>query len=92
MNENKNPIREKSNIRGEKLPANKRKIDTIDGDKTEKKDVETKNSYKYIGETSRSGYERSREHWEDFENLNPRSHILKHYLDKHQDIPMNKLK
>ena len=55
------------------------------------KDSEERTKYKYIGESSRSGYERVNEHWKDFENLNPRSHILKHYLDKHQDIPMNKL-
>ena len=57
----------------------------------EESKVKSKKVYKYIGESSRSGYERSKEHWDDFENLNPRSHILKHYLDKHQDIPMNKL-
>ena len=41
--------------------------------------------YKYIGETSRSGYERCEEHWKDFTNLSNKSHILKHYVDKHMN-------
>ena len=47
---------------------------------------------KYIGETSRSGYERLNEHWKDFENLNEKSHILKHYLIAHQDIPIRDMR
>ena len=47
---------------------------------------------KYIGETSRSGYERMREHWRDYENLSVKSHMIKHYMGSHKDIPMNKMK
>ena len=46
---------------------------------------------KYVGETSRSGYERQIEHFKDYKNLYLRSHILKHYLDCHQDISLEKL-
>ena len=44
---------------------------------------------KYEGETARSFYEK--EHFSDYNNLYLRSHILKDYLDVHQDIPMDKL-
>ena len=32
----------------------------------------------YIGESSRSIYERSKEHWEDYRNGLETSHVLKH--------------
>ena len=40
--------------------------------------------YKYIGESSRSCFERGREHQSDLEQLKPTSHMLKHVLDKHE--------
>ena len=39
--------------------------------------------YKYIGETSRSVYERSWEHMHSMEQLQTNSHMLKHALEKH---------
>ena len=39
--------------------------------------------YKYIGETSRSVYERSWEHVHSMEQLQTSSHMLKHALEKH---------
>ena len=39
--------------------------------------------YKYIGETSRSVYERSWEHVHSMEQLHTNSHMLKHALEKH---------
>ena len=39
--------------------------------------------YKYIGETSRSCYERSWEHVHSMEQLNTSSHMLKHAIEKH---------
>ena len=64
---------------------------TKDRKKEEERQLEKRErtKYKYIGESSSSVYERVSEHWKDFENLNQRYHILKHYLDKHQDIPVN---
>ena len=60
----------------------------------EKKDerITEKAVTKYIGETSRSGFERFNEHWKDFMYLRSRSHILKHYVDAHMDIKMEDLK
>ena len=44
--------------------------------------------YKYIGESSRSAYERGWEHINDLTRLSPKSHMLKHVLSQHpgQDI------
>ena len=39
--------------------------------------------HKYIGETSRSSYERGNEHQNDMRQLNPGSHMLRHALDQH---------
>ena len=37
----------------------------------------------YVGETARSLYERSREHWDDYTNGGTDSHILKHHMVHH---------
>ena len=44
--------------------------------------------FKYIGESSRSAYERGWEHLNDMAKLDPKSHMLKHVLTQHpgQDI------
>ena len=47
---------------------------------------------KYVGETARSGYERSQEHIRDFENYNEGSHQLKHYVLFHRGIKMTEMK
>ena len=41
---------------------------------------------KYIGESNRSGYERGKEHLDQFRNMDERSHLLKHYLQFHRGI------
>ena len=46
---------------------------------------------KYIGETSRSAFERYREHMNDYKDIKAGSHILKHYLESHRDIKMEEL-
>ena len=71
----------------------KRKADDVamqeeDNDKEEKKQPPVK----YIGETSRSGYERLREHFRDFKNLSSKSHMLKHYIEKHRNIKMEEMR
>ena len=40
----------------------------------------------YIGETSRSVYERAREHWDDFRKGDEDSHILKHWAIHHASV------
>ena len=40
--------------------------------------------HKYIGESSRSSFERAREHQNDMRQLKPSSHMLRHALDMHE--------
>ena len=47
--------------------------------------------YKYIGESARSSYERGLEHQRDFSEMKLDSHMLKHYLDMHEDTPMEEV-
>ena len=47
---------------------------------------------KYVGETSRSAYERLKEHFKDFDNLSIKSHMLKHYIEKHRNIRKEEMK
>ena len=47
-----------------------------------KKDIRL---YLYIGETSRSVYERALEHSRDFNEMKKDSHMIKHYFDKHEE-------
>ena len=44
--------------------------------------------YLYIGETSRSTYERAIEHQLSFSTLNTNSYMLKHWLDSHDEEEM----
>ena len=41
--------------------------------------------HKYIGETSRSCFERAMEHQNDMRQLKPTSHLLRHVLDQHEE-------
>ena len=71
---------------------NKRKKENIEKERKKKENVKRDFIVKYIGETVRSAYERGLEHVADYENLNERSHMLKHYVLEHQGkIKMNEL-
>ena len=48
--------------------------------------------HKYIGETSRSCYERSQEHQRDMDQLKPSSHMLQHVLDQHEEEPLSRVR
>ena len=48
--------------------------------------------FKYIGESSRSAYERGWEHVNDMASLNPRSHMLKHAIIDHPGEDMSLVK
>ena len=48
--------------------------------------------HKYIGETSRSMYERGLEHQRDLAELKPESHMLKHFLEHHAEEELEKMK
>ena len=78
---------ESTEISGEK----RKRVDIVEKKKTADRIERSKKQTKYIGETSRSGYERMREHLKDFKNLSTKSHILKHYLEVHRDEDMEKM-
>ena len=62
------------------------RIDSEEED--EKKRIEMKKAtklYMYIGETSRSVYERGLEHMRDCQELKKESHLVKHFFDVHGD-------
>ena len=49
------------------------------------------NTAKYIGETSRSGYDRGYEHLDKLASLSSSSHMLKHMVDKHDGEDFSKI-
>ena len=49
-----------------------------------KKLIEEIRLVRYIGESSRSAYERGFEHLDKLASLNSKSHMLRHILDKHE--------
>ena len=64
-----------------------------DGDKNKMRQLqEDIKLYKYVGETSRSLYERSFEHLTDFESLSIKSHMLKHAVEMHTREETDKIK
>ena len=57
-----------------------------DEDEERKKDmIRNMKTPKYIGETSRSGYERGYEHLNNLASLNSQSHMLRHMVMSHED-------
>ena len=48
--------------------------------------------FHYIGETSRSAYERGQEHLKDLEFKRPKSHYLRHAVEFHSNVPPESLK
>ena len=60
----------------------------LEGEQDEKKQKEMIKGmriHKYIGETSRSAYERGLEHQKDLDDLKIESHMLKHYIENHEN-------
>ena len=57
--------------------------DQCKGEEEEVGENENKNVACYVGETSKSGYERGKKHQEDYGRLELDSHILKHQILKH---------
>ena len=90
--------REKEKIEREKEILVKEEDAVCNGKKrvreSEIKVVEEKidgRTVKYVGETARSCYERQKEHYNGFNNMYLRSHILKHFLDAHRNISFEEL-
>ena len=53
----------------------------------EGRNPETVTLFKYVGETSRSAYERGKNHLDDNRLISTKSHMLKHFLTSHKDEP-----
>ena len=60
--------------------------------KKKKEEIRRIKLHKYIGETSRSSFERAREHLNDLQQLKPSSHMLRHALDKHGGENINSIR
>ena len=66
-----------------------KRIEELDIEDKEKDVLKAKiKLYKYIGETSRSSYERSWEHLNDMAQLRNTSHMLKHAIGVRPDEDM----
>merc|ERR1712130_717996 len=70
----------------------KEKIEEMELDEEEKLRLLRKvRLHKYVGETSRSLYERGLEHLRDLNELKQESHMLKHYFDHHPEEELEKM-
>merc|ERR1711954_224853 len=68
------------------------KIEEMEADEKEKREmIKNIKKCKYIGESSRSIYERGLEHQRDYEEMRSDSHMLKHYLAAHKEEEMEKM-
>ena len=69
------------------------RIDQLEITEHEKRELKKKIMiYKYIGETSRSSFERGWEHLNDLARLSTSSHMLKHILTEHSDSEIKDVK
>ena len=60
-------------------------------EKETRRKIDNIQQYKYIGESCRSVFERGFEHTNDLEQLNPKSHMLRHCIEIHQGEPLEKI-
>ena len=56
-----------------------------------RKEISEIKLYKYIGETGKSVFERGLQHLADATQLKPSSHILKHYLESHEEEKLDEI-
>ena len=69
------------------------RIENLDLSEHEKRELRNKiKLYIYIGESSRSAYERGWEHLNDLTKLSRKSHMLKHILSEHPGQDIKKVK
>ena len=64
-------------------------MEMIDKEEMEEKEKKERKKrlklHMYIGESSRSSYERGLEHTRDCQEMKKESHMIKHYFEKHAD-------
>ena len=61
------------------------------GEQEKRKQREQIKKFKYIGETSRSSYERGWEHLNDLAQLKSTSHMLKHIVGEHPEMDLSEV-
>ena len=57
-------------------------METEGDEKGRKEKIRNMKIYKYVGETARTCFERTREHLNDIDQLKTSRHMLKHLIDK----------
>ena len=67
------------------------KYENVDDKEQMKKELKKIKIYKYIGETGKSCFERGLQHLSDATQLKPSSHILKHFLDSHENEKLEEI-
>ena len=72
-----------------KNEENKSEIGEKSDKKRKREGTEIENVYTYIGETSRSAWERGEEHWKDLQFRRPKSHMMRHLVEFHPEISPN---
>ena len=80
-----NDVNERNEMNTGVKRKHEKEADT-DKEKLERLEKEvSKKTYKYIGETSRSAFERGSEHLRDFKDFNPGSHLVRHVIKHHMN-------
>ena len=78
------------------MSCEEKEIQRIEEEEEDEKERDRKKRnirlFKYVGETSRSFYERALEHQRDLDELKLDSHMMKHYFDKHSTEDVEKMK
>ena len=61
------------------------------GESEYKKRIRDIKKFKYVGETSKSAFERGFEHLNDLTSLSSKSHMLRHIVEVHQGQDLSKI-
>ena len=67
-------------------------VDTIEDENEREEKINNIKTYKYIGESGRSAYERGYEHLDQLASLSHKSHMLKHMLHRHEHQDFSEVK
>ena len=62
-----------------------------DTGKEKKQKIINIKKFKYLGASCISTFERGFEHTRDLQQLNPKSHMLRHCIEQHQEVPLEEV-
>ena len=77
--------------RKEKENNSKKNENSREGKKRNRENEKEMNIFRYIGESSRSTYERGSEHKSDLKFRRPKSHLLRHCVEVHENEDPDKI-